>query len=399
VPQPSVLAQRDFRLILVAWGVSMLGDYVALVALTLRVEEATGSSLAVAGLLLASGVPIALLNPLAGWLVDRVETTRLLAGTAFVQALVAAALAFVHSPEATIPLAFLLGCGLAVEAPALFALVPRVVGDRLVGRANGWLEGARYAGLTLGTLLGGVFTAAFGTGIALGLNAVTFVVAAVAALALRSRRPYPAHLLVDATGSLLTAGLRVLWRDNVLRISVMVLVSAIAFSAITNVAEVFYAKDELDAGDIGFGALASSWGLGLVFGAVVIGRRVTAGLAPGAILMGTALTGVALGLAAVAPTLLPALVVFVAGGIGNGTGNVAMRTLIHSRVPGEMHGRAYGAFQGALTGADFFALAVGGPLVSLLGPRGTLVVAGGGTLSVALLTLMRLAGLRSRHHA
>ena len=36
------LAHRDFRLVLTAWGLSALGDFLAVVALTLRIQEDTG---------------------------------------------------------------------------------------------------------------------------------------------------------------------------------------------------------------------------------------------------------------------------------------------------------------------------------------------------------------------
>ena len=135
----SVLAERDFRLILAAWGASMFGDFLAVIALTIRVQEASGSGVAVAALLVALGIPAGLFNSIAGWLVDRVETTRVLAFTAAGQAVVAVGLALVDSVAATVALAFVLGCGLAVESPALFSLLPRVVarsGPRV--RAGCW---------------------------------------------------------------------------------------------------------------------------------------------------------------------------------------------------------------------------------------------------------------------
>ena len=44
----SLLKDRDFRLIVVAVGLSSLGDVLAAVALTIRVHDLTGSGLAVA---------------------------------------------------------------------------------------------------------------------------------------------------------------------------------------------------------------------------------------------------------------------------------------------------------------------------------------------------------------
>jgi MFS family permease len=127
-----------------------------------------------------------------------------------------------------------------------------------------------------------------------------------------------------------------------------------------------------------------------VIGALGIGRRIAPAAAPRAVVLGTLASGAGIGLAALAPSLLPALAAFALGGAGNGTGNVAMRTLIHARVPDAVRGRAYGGYSGAATGADFAALASGGPLVEALGPRGTFGVAGVGTLAASLVGLLRL---------
>jgi MFS family permease len=384
----SVFALRDFRLMLVAWGASMFGDFLAVIALTVRVQEASGSGLAVAALLAALGIPAGLLNPVAGWLVDRVETTRLLAATAAAQAVVALALALVDSVAATVALAFLLGCGLAIEAPALFALLPRVVGEELAPRASGVLEAARYAGLTIGLLSGGVLTGALGSGATMLVDVGTFVLGAVTALSLRTRRR--AEVARAQIGSDMTAGLRLLGADAALRLSVLVLASAILFAAIVNVAEVFLAKDELGAGDAGFGALAASWGLGMTVGALGSGRRLTGSNSARAVVLMTIVSGAILALTALAPVLAVALVLFVVGGASNGISNVAMRVLIQARVPDELRGRAYSAYHGGITVVEFLAFASGGVLVELLGPRGTFAVAGLGALAAGALGWLRL---------
>src|ERR687896_1515529 len=94
VPGMSLLGRRDFLLIFVAFALSSLGDYVALITLTLRVEALTGSGWAVAALLLTGLVPPVVLAPVAGLLVDRLETVRVLVLAALLQAAVAVGLAF-----------------------------------------------------------------------------------------------------------------------------------------------------------------------------------------------------------------------------------------------------------------------------------------------------------------
>jgi predicted MFS family arabinose efflux permease len=376
----SLFGEHDFRLILIAWGGSMLGDSLAVVALMLRVQGDTGSGFAVAGLLLASGLPAVALNPLAGWIVDRFETTRVLAIAALFQAAAAVGLALVDSLAATIALAGALGCGAAVERPALFALLPRAVGEERAPPAMGWLEAVRYGGLTLGLLFGGILTATLGASSALLVDAGTFLLAAGCAVALRTRRRPDRYDDGDESGRM-SAGMRLLAADPILRTSVLVLCAAVGFAAIVNVAEVFYAKDELGAGDAGFGALAASWGVGMSVGALTSGRWLSGANAARAVVLATLGSGVVLLLAAPAPTLVFALVCFVFGGAFNGIENVAMRVLVQARVADHLRGRVYSAYQGGITAANFMAIAAGGAVVELSSPRGTFAAAGIGALA------------------
>jgi predicted MFS family arabinose efflux permease len=384
----SPLASRDFRLVLAAWGLSWAGDFLAVVALTLRVEQQTGSGFAVAALLVAAALPRVAFSPVAGWLVDRYETRTVLAVTAAAQAVVAVALAGVDGTAATIALAFALNCGFAIESPALFALIPRIVGEDGAPGAYAWFDGVKYAAFTGGVLLGGVLTGAFGASTALLVDAGTFAVTGLAALALHVRRAPRAHEERDGR---MTAGLRVLSADRVLRLVLGVLAASVLFGGFDNVALVFFAKDDLGAGAAGYGALSAAWGVGMVGGAMLGGRRMTAANAALATVAAVASMGAAIVLTGAASTLALALVLLACGGVGNGVSNLGMRTLLQARVADAVRGRAYSGYQAAVTVADFAALAVGGALVELLGARATLVAAGAGCLLAGLAGLPALS--------
>ena len=85
-----------------------------------------------------------------------------------------------------------------------------------------------------------------------------------------------------------------------------------------------------------------------------------------------------------------ALVAYAIGGAAQGLKNVLIRTLIHERVPERLHGRAYAAYNAARNGAELVALAGGGLLVSAIGARWTLLIAG------ALPVLTATAALAAR---
>src|SRR3954462_11589597 len=139
---------RDLRLLAGATAISAAGDLVLVVVLSLRVHDLTGSGFAVAALFAALMGPIALLAPVAGRIVDRVETRRVLLWVSLAQALVAMGLVFANGLVWILALSALLGAGAAVAGPAEAALVPIAASDDQLRRANGWVESARYIGFT-----------------------------------------------------------------------------------------------------------------------------------------------------------------------------------------------------------------------------------------------------------
>jgi hypothetical protein len=138
---------------------------------------------------------------------------------------------------------------------------------------------------------------------------------------------------------------------------------------------VFFAKDVLAAGDIGYGALLSAWTLGMAAGALILSKQLKVGLAAGA-LIAIAVQGLGLALPTLWLVLAFALCCYALGGAAHGLKNVLVRTLMHERVPERLHGRAYAAYNGLRNGAELVALAGGGLLVSAAGARLTLFLAG-----------------------
>lgn len=391
-----LLRVRDFRLILASTGLSALGDELALIALTIKVFELTGSGFAVSGLLLAGLVPLVLLAPFAGLLVDRRETVRILSVATLVQAGLATALAFVDSLPAILALTFLLGIGFAVGQPALFTLVPKVVGEENTTEANGYLETARYAGAMAGPILAGGLAAGLGTRTALLADAGTFLGVAAAAAALRVRRHPATRKSRDRRGEA-RAGLAFLARDRLLLLAVVVIAAMVLFAAIDNVAEIFFARDPelLDAGNWGYGALATLWIVGMVVGATLIAGRLRAFNLVPSVLVAAVGGGVAVAFAALLPNIWIALVAFFLGGIANGVENVSMRSLIHHRVPDELRGRVFAAYSGLVTATQIGATALGGVLVGVIEAQLSLLVAGLGSAAVGLIGMIWYSALAS----
>lgn len=385
MPRP-LLGQRDVRLIVAAVGISALGDFLLWVPLTLHLQEIGESGIVVAGLFIALWTPVVVLAPVAGLLVDRLEARGVLLVASLAQAAIAASLAFaLDSVAAILVLATLLGIGFAFAQPAEFALVPVIAGERRLTEINGFIETARYAGLTLGPLIGGVLAGFGGTEIAMLVNAATFgVVAAVALLLTARRRP---EVATEGPPDRARDGLVYLFRERTLALVMSVLAVSLLFMTATVTAEVFFLKEDLEVSDAVYGVMFACWTVGMVVGALVVARRFPpTALALGALLM-ILLQGAGIGLQTVWLAVGFAGAMWVLGGIGHGTKNVLTRTLIQQQVPDRLHGRAFAAYNGLRNGAELVALAAGGLLVTAIGGRATLALAGAIPVVAALIGL------------
>lgn len=388
--------RRDLRLLVGAVGTSALGDFLLWVPLTLHLRELTDSGLAIAALFIALWSPVVVLAPLAGLLVDRVEARRLLIVASLAQAVIAASLALtLDSVAGILLLAAALGAGFAVAQPAEFALVPVIGRGRALNKVNGYVEASRYAGMTAGPAIGGILATAGGTRLAMLVNAATFVVVAGAALALHARRP--AREAAGEETVRARDGVVFLFRDRTLAVVLTVVFVSLVFMTASVTAEVFFLKDDLRVGDALYGVLFSSWTIGMVLGALVVSRRIAPAAAAAGVLIAVGVQGAGLGLPTVWLAAGFAGAMWLTGGLAHGTKNVLARTLIQERVPEHMHGRAFAAYNGLRNGAELIALAGGGILVTAIGARETLALAGAVPVLAALagLALYRRRGART----
>ena len=383
---------RDLRLLTGAVFLSAAGDLLALIVLALQVHELTGSGLAVSALFATTLVPVVVLAPLAGLVADRFESVLVLVAASLAQALAAAALAFSGGDLAAIlALSSLLTAGNAFGQPAEFALIPAVVGSRPVTEVTGVLEAARYAGFAAGPVLAAGL-AALGPRPALLVNAASFVAIAAAVGAMRARRPPCAGTPPEQQRAL--DGFRLLRHDRILRVTIAAAVGALLFISASLTVEIFYLKDVVGASDTAYALLACAWMAGMVCGATALAHRVPAGLVAAAALVAVAVQGAGMGLQTAWAILPVAFAGYLVGGLGHGVKNVLLRGLLTVRVPEAVHGRAFAAYNAARNTAELGAVGAGGVLVSAVGPRAALLLAGLGPILAAMagLTALRRGG-------
>lgn len=377
-----VLRERSpFRPFLAALTLSAIGDGIAVAALTLYVQSTEGTGVAVGALLLASTLP-RLLGPLIGALADRLDAIRLMVGCDLGQAAIYGLIALTLPALAPLLLlvlvASLLTGGTSASRGAILpALVER---DRLLG-ANVLLGAGFNLQVVIGPLVGALLFAGGGAGLALGVNAATFLVSASLLAIVRTKREPR-----SADGGLLSdvrEALAFVRREPTVRTLILSLTLALAFLSIDNVALVFLVRETLEGAPTAYGLVFAAFGAGMLLGSlamVLSNPRSPARM----FLLALTLSGAGTILTGLAPAIVAAAAFQAIAGIGNSLDNAASDTLIQHHIPPEMLGRVFGLFASMAYLGSGLAAAAGGPLLDLTSPRFVFVLGGvGGLLVVA----------------
>jgi MFS family permease len=171
-------SNRDFRRVYLASLVSLGGDWFLLVALFGLVLDLTDNSpIAVAVLLAVQDLPLFLLAPAAGALIDRVDRRKLMVVCDLARAVVCFGFLFVRSSETVwiaYPLLAVMASFAAGFDPASSAALPNLVDERDLSTANA-LSGSLWGTmLAVGAALGGIVAGVAGRDAAIVIDAISF---------------------------------------------------------------------------------------------------------------------------------------------------------------------------------------------------------------------------------
>ena len=323
----------SFGYLFLATAGSSFGTYLAVIALIVSIKDLTESGVWVAALLIADFFPIVVIGLLLGPLIDRLSRRGLMIASDLLRFGVFAALPFVDNAATIVALAAVAGIATGFFMPAANAGLPNLVPDEELPNANSLVQTMENLAWMVGPVVGGLMLAAWGSSVPYAVNAVTFLVSAVLIARiprgmLQSEEPLTrGHWRDVADGLRLVVTARPLL--TVLIVWNVVLIGAGA----VNVAEVFFAKDTLDAGDLGFGAIIAASGVGLVLGSflapVALGKVGLRRHYVGSI----ALMAAGWGGAALSGTIWLAVPFVVGGAAGNGAAIICNRLLVQRGAP------------------------------------------------------------------
>ncbi len=382
-----------YRRLFLARTVSNVGNGIMPIALAFGILALPeGSPTALSIVLAAQAVPLVLMLPLGGVIADRFGRARVIAVTDIVLSGVVAGISIAFlTGAATIGLlaglSFLSGILNALWYPAFSGLVPDVVPEAHIQPANAYLSVASNGGLILGNAIGGLLVAGLGSGIAIALDAVSFLVAGL--LVLSFRQVSAPH----RSGESMVGDLRQGWAVFISFRWVVVLVLAFSFivMVLRGAEEVMGPVLALQeyGGARGWALVLGAQSLGLLLGALVASRvRVRRPMLFGMLALLT-LPVWLVTLALALPLWAVSLGSF-SWGISIELFAVLWFTALHRSIPREALSRvgAYDAMGSLMFGP--IGLALAGPLVTVVGLQAGFLIA------AAVATMAVLGALMSR---
>jgi MFS family permease len=394
-----------FSRLLTAWGVSLFGDGVRLVALPLVAALLTGNPLAVTAVAAAELVPWLLFSLPAGALVDRSDPRRALilahlCRAALTAVLVAALLTGRASVVVLATLALLLTVAETVADAAAQVLLVAVAGEDDLLVANARVRTVESVTFNLGGPLVGGALVALQPALAFAVNGVTFLVAAAVVSSLPASTG-AATVDAEPAASLLASvreGVRALWAVPGLRLLVSVTAWTSLATGAVNAITTLFALQVLALPVAAVPVLVVVEALGLLLGARLV-RLVVARRTDGSVMaMALVLVGGAYLVIGLVPVTAVVLVCYLINGLGFAWWNVLASARRQRLTPVGLLGRVSNASRAISWGAMPLGAVAGGVLATVTSLQQVYVVGGGVVLVVALLARRALvaSGLPTR---
>jgi MFS family permease len=375
--------------------ISNFGDTLNYIALVVLVYKLTGSGLAVSVTVLFEIVPLLLLAPIAGVVIDRFSRKTILVASDLARAGLVLLLVAASEAWEVYTIAAMLTAASVFFGPALQAVIPSVVDKESLLAANSiaWSTG-RLVQIVASAVAGGLI-ATIGTGPAFGINSVSFAFSAV----MIWRVAIPSHAgqidrgykrgfegwIKDAR-----AGLSYVRHDTfVSRLLVVQAMASLAVGA-TGALLVVLAERHLRLPAEGFAWLLLAIGAGALLGPTLLGSFTKNYRNTRLLFVPYVIRGAGDILIAMVTPLPVALLILFVYGLNTSTGMVVYNSLMQSQVPEGVRGRVYTLMDLTWSLMRLVSLGIGGPLVDTVGVQavyyvGGALLVGAGLLGLALL--------------
>jgi MFS family permease len=379
------LSVRNYRLFFVGQTISLVGTWMQGVAQSWLVLVLTHSGVDLGIVTALQFLPVLLLGPWGGVLVDRIEKRRTLVFTQAASGLTSLTLGILVLTGAVelwmvYVLAIVYGLVRVIDMPTRQVFVMEMVGrDRVTNAVslNGVLVNTSRI---IGPAAAGILIATIGLWLCFLIDAVSYVAVIVSLLMMRTAELEPSPRAERKKGQL-REGLAYAWNDRDLRVPLllMAVVGTIAYNF--SVLLPLMVTRVFDAGAGAYGGLFSVMGLGAVGGGLAIAAMNRSNRL---LLTVTALgVGAFEAVAAFAPNLWGEALLMLPLGFASTAFIATSNSILQLGSVAEMRGRVMALFSLVFLGTTPIGSPIVGTLAQHLGPRFAMALAGGVTALVA----------------
>jgi MFS family permease len=378
-----LLAQGQFVRFLCARVAGTLANQMLMVALAWHMYDITGSAWDLGMVGLFQFVPALLMTLPAGQVADRVHRGRIFACCMAAQASMALLLVWAtQSGEASRTLIFVvsvvLGLARAFQMPAQQAIVPQLVPRPMLQKAIALSATGMQAAFVCGPALGGLL---YTLGVTTVYASCMALLALACALTLAVRyRHQPTT--VAATWPAFFAGLAFVWERKVLLGAISLDLFAVLLGGATALLPI-YARDILHAGPMGLGLLRASPAVGALAMSMVLVRWPLQRQVGPKLLSAVGVFGLATVAFALSGQFWLSLIALAVTGAADSISVVIRSTLVQLETPDDMRGRVSAVNSIFIGASNQLGEFESGATAALMGPVGSVLLGGVGTLLVA----------------
>jgi MFS family permease len=394
----AALGTPNYRRYFTGQAISLVGTWMQTVAQAWLVLQMTGSGTALGLVAAVQFLPVLALAPYGGLLVDRADKRRLLIGTQTALGALALTLGVLTVSGVVqlwmiVVLAALLGLVNACDNPGRQAFALELVGRETLRNAVSLNSILVNAARAVGPAVAGALIATVGIGVCFLVNAASYVAVLAALVGMDASSLHPSPPALRARGQV-REGLRYVAGNGGLMVPLLMLALigtlAYEFSVVLPV----LAHHTFAGGAGTYALLTSAMGVGAILGGLVVAGRGGTGIR--ALSLAALTFGMALGLAALAPTLPMAVVALALVGAASVTFLATGNTTLQLTSDPSLRGRVMALWAVAFLGST----PLGGPIVGLvsdgISPRGGLALGAIACLIAAALGAFALArGVRA----
>lgn len=384
----SALRHYNFRLYFFGLLISVTGTWAQNVAQQWLVYELTNSPLILGQVSFIMAVPVWVLGPWAGVIIDRTPRRTILLITQtiqMIQAFILAALTFTGNIQVwhVMVLSGVRGIANAFDAPARQSFYIELVDRDDLSNAIAMNSTLMSLGRVVGPSLGGIIVATLGTAWAFTINGITFLAILVSLLlmhlALPTLKAPDQSPLAD-----LKEGLGFIWRTRTIAGLIIIALTVALFGASFTVLLPVIARDVLGRGEVAFGMLNAARGIGSLVGAVAVGylsTRPKRGQYLNAVNLLLPFSLAAFGLSR---WYVPSLLLLIVVGMGLTPQLSLTNMLIQSNIPDEIRGRVMSVYTLVIFGTFPLGSLIAGAIAEALGASGAILLSAAAVLVISL---------------